>query len=165
MTAPSVDVVGYCASNFADSAYHVVMPALPGAHLILSPARLPFASFEDVSEVLVCYSLGAYESQSNPLPIEDVMIRQALHCPHGQGTNIIRHGKTRQGKQRDCCQEALGNGGTFLLDDTSPGHSVGVKQQIVDMAMNASGIRETARVLHISPTTVIKELKKRGCSR
>jgi len=28
------------------------------------------------------------------------------------------------------------------------------------MAMNASGIRDTARVLHISPTTVIKELKK-----
>jgi len=28
------------------------------------------------------------------------------------------------------------------------------------MAMNASGIRDTARVLHISPTTVINELKK-----
>jgi len=42
-----------------------------------------------------------------------------------------------------------------------------VKQQIVDMAMNASGIRDTARVLHISPTTVINELKKkrRSCSR
>jgi transposase-like protein len=26
--------------------------------------------------------------------------------------------------------------------------------------MNASGIRDTARVLHVSPTTVIKELKK-----
>jgi transposase-like protein len=42
-----------------------------------------------------------------------------------------------------------------------------VKQQIVDMAMNASGIRDTARVLHVSPTTVINELKKksRSCSR
>jgi transposase-like protein len=40
-------------------------------------------------------------------------------------------------------------------------------EQIVDMAMNASGIRDTARVLHVSPTTVIKELKKksRNCSR
>jgi insertion element IS1 protein InsB len=36
-----------------------------------------------------------------------------------------------------------------------------VKQQIVEMAMNASGIRDTARVLRVSPTTVIKELKKR----
>jgi transposase-like protein len=30
------------------------------------------------------------------------------------------------------------------------------------MAMNASGIRDTARVLHISPSTVISELKKRN---
>ena len=29
------------------------------------------------------------------------------------------------------------------------------------MAMNGSGIRDTARVLEISPTTVINELKKR----
>jgi len=29
------------------------------------------------------------------------------------------------------------------------------------MAVNASGIRDTARVLHVSPSTVIKELKKR----
>jgi transposase-like protein len=28
------------------------------------------------------------------------------------------------------------------------------------MAMNGSGIRDTARVLEISPTTVINELKK-----
>jgi len=36
-----------------------------------------------------------------------------------------------------------------------------VKEQIVDMAMNASGIRDTARVLHISTNTVMTELKKR----
>jgi len=33
-------------------------------------------------------------------------------------------------------------------------------QQIADMAVNGSGIRDTARVLRISPTTVIEELKK-----
>jgi transposase-like protein len=36
-----------------------------------------------------------------------------------------------------------------------------VKQHIVDRAMNASGMRDTARVLPVSPTTVIKERKKR----
>ena len=92
------------------------------------------------------------------------MIMQALHCPNCQGTNIIRHGTTRQHKQRYRCQETVCNGGTFLLDYTYPGHSVGVKQQIVDMAMNASGIRDTARVLHISPSTVIKALKKKSLS-
>jgi transposase-like protein len=36
-----------------------------------------------------------------------------------------------------------------------------VKQQIVDMAVNASGIRDTARVLHVSSHTMMAELKKR----
>jgi len=58
--------------------------------------------------------------------------------------------------------ECLGR--TFLLDHSYPGQSSEVKQQMVDMAMNASGIRDTARVLHVSPTTVIKELKKRNLS-
>jgi transposase-like protein len=36
-----------------------------------------------------------------------------------------------------------------------------VKEQIVEMALNASGIRDTARVLHVSTNTVMTELKKR----
>jgi len=36
-----------------------------------------------------------------------------------------------------------------------------IKNQSIDRAMNGSGIRDTARVLEISPTTVINELKKR----
>ena len=78
------------------------------------------------------------------------MIMQILHCPHCQGTDIIRHGKTRQGKQRYCCQETVCDGRTFLLDYSYAGHSAEIKQQIVDMAMNASGIRDTARVLHVA---------------
>ena len=89
------------------------------------------------------------------------MILQVLHCPHCQGTDIIRHGKTRQGKQRYCCQETVCDGRTFLLEYSYAGHSAEIKHQIVDMAMHASGIRDTARVLHVSPTTVIKELKKK----
>ena len=51
-------------------------------------------------------------------------------------------------------------GRTFLLDYAYKGYSPEVKCQIVDMVMNASGIRDTARVLHVSPNTVINELKK-----
>jgi InsA-like protein len=69
---------------------------------------------------------------------------------------------TRQGKQRYRCRQCLeGRGRTFLLAYSYAGQSPDIKQQIVDMAMNASGIRDTARVLHVSPTTVLKELKKR----
>ena len=82
------------------------------------------------------------------------MITQVLHCPYCHGTEIVRHGMASEGKQRYRYQEChMGRGRTFLLAYPYAGQSSEVKQQIVDMAMNASGIRATARVLHISPTT------------
>ena len=91
------------------------------------------------------------------------VITQVLHGPYCQGTDIVRHGTTPEGQQRSRCRECrLGRGRTLLLEYTYAGQSPEVKQQIVDMAMNASGIRDTARVLHVSPTTVLKELKKRN---
>ena len=93
------------------------------------------------------------------------MIIQVLHCPYCQGSDIVKHGLSPEGKQRSRCRTCLeGRGRTFLLDYSYAGQSPAVKQQIVDMAMNASGIRDTARVLHVSPTTVLKELKKRNLS-
>jgi transposase-like protein len=88
------------------------------------------------------------------------MITQVLHCPHCHGTDIVRHGTTPQGKQRYRCRETTCQGRTFLLDYSYPGQSQHIKDQMVELAMNASGIRDTARVLHVSPTTVINELKK-----
>ena len=86
------------------------------------------------------------------------MITQVLHCPYCQGTDIVRHGTSAEGKQRYRCRECLlGQGRTLLLAYTYADQSPQVKQQIVDMAMHASGIRDTARVLHVSPTTVLKE--------
>jgi transposase-like protein len=91
------------------------------------------------------------------------MITQVLHCPYCHETDIVRHGLSPEGKQRYQCRACReGRGRTFLLEYTYAGQSPEVKQQIVDMAMNASGMRDTARVLHISPTTVLKELKKRN---
>ncbi len=93
------------------------------------------------------------------------MITQVLHCPYCQGTDSVRHGTSPEGKQRYRCRECLqGRGRTFLLDYAFAGQSADVKQQIIEMAMNASGVRDTARVLHVSPTTVIKELKKKSLS-
>ena len=84
------------------------------------------------------------------------MIMQVLHCPYCQGTDIVKHGLSPEGKQRYRCRVCReGRGRTFLLTYSYAGQSSEVKQQIVDMAMNASGIRNTARVLHVSPTTVI----------
>jgi len=63
-----------------------------------------------------------------------IVITQVLHCPYCQGTDIVRHGTTPEGKQRYRCRECLlGRGRTFLLEYTYAGQLPGVKQQIVDM--------------------------------
>jgi IS1 family transposase len=58
------------------------------------------------------------------------------------------------------CRGELCQGRTFLLNYAYAGQSRQVKQQIIDMALNGSGTRDTARVLHVSTNTVLKELKK-----
>ena len=40
----------------------------------------------------------------------------------------------------------------------------GREQQIVDMSLNASGVRDTARVLHISTDTVFNTLRKKAAA-
>ena len=120
---------------------------------------------EGVSELWICYPLT--EEETHQYGVRGAMITQVLHCPYCQGTDIVRHGTTPEGKQRYRCRACPDRGRTFLLDYAYPGQSQHVKHQIVEMALNASGIRDTARVLRISPTTVIKELKKRNrtCTR
>jgi transposase-like protein len=63
-------------------------------------------------------------------------------------------------KQRYLCQNQDCPRKTFILDYTYKGCLPKIKQQIIDMALNGSGIRDTARVLGISPNTVINEIKK-----
>jgi transposase-like protein len=49
------------------------------------------------------------------------MVLQVLHCSNCQGTDIVRHGMTRQGKQRYRCRQCLeGRGRTFLLEGRDP---------------------------------------------
>src|SRR6266511_2011910 len=99
--------------------------------------------------------------RETPTRVSGLMVLQVLHCPHCHGTDIVRHGTTRQGKQRYRCRACPERGRTFLLEYTYAGQSAAIKEQKINMAMNASGIRDTARVLHVSPSTVLKELKKR----
>src|SRR5438128_6654517 len=53
---------------------------------------------------------------ATPVSWRGTMIIQVLHCPNCQGTDIVRHGKTRQGKQRYRCREKGCAGRTFLLE-------------------------------------------------
>lgn len=82
-------------------------------------------------------------------------------CPHCQTDHdVVKNGKTAQGKQRFLCRSEICQGRTFMLNPSYPGRTPVVKEQIVEMSLNGSGIRDIARVLRVSTRTVIGELKK-----
>jgi len=81
----------------------------------------------------------------------------AVRCPHCQSEQIVKRGKTARGTQRYLCQNALCTKGSFLLDSCNRGCLPEVKQTIIDMSLNASGVRDTARSLHICPNTVLRK--------
>src|SRR2546425_4774079 len=78
-----------------------------------------------------------------------------------QSDQIVKRGKTARGTQRYLCQHSLCAKGSFLLDYCNRGCLPEVKQTIINMSLNASGVRDTARSLHICPNTVLRELKKK----
>ena len=84
----------------------------------------------------------------------------AVRCPHFQSSEVVRHGKSSNGKERFRCLEAECPYQTFSLNLAYPGRNREVKQQITEMTLNGSGVRDIARVLQISTSTVIRELKK-----
>ena len=88
------------------------------------------------------------------------MVSVAVQCPHCQSVEVIKAGKQANGAQRYQCQNGRCARRILLLQYQDRGRVPEVRRQVVDMALNGSGIRDTARVLRISPTTVIAILKK-----
>jgi IS1 family transposase/transposase-like protein len=85
----------------------------------------------------------------------------AVQCPHCHRDQVIKRGKTARGTQRYLCQNRECTADSFLLDYCNRGWLPEVKQLIIEMSLNASGVRDTARSLHISTDTVLSELKKK----
>ena len=92
---------------------------------------------------------------------EVTMVLISVLCPHCHSDDVIKGGTTKAGTQRYKCQNAACPHYSFQRDLIYKGRSPAIKAHIVDMAPNGSGIRDTARVLKISPTTVMNELKKK----
>jgi transposase-like protein len=74
------------------------------------------------------------------------MVLEQIHCPNCNRINVIKHGKTPDSKQRDRCQNPECPKRTFIRDYSYRGYLPQVKQQIGDMAINGSGVRDPARV-------------------
>ena len=88
------------------------------------------------------------------------MVSVPVQCPYCHSSDVIKAGKQANGTQRYQCQNGRCARRIFLLQYQDRGRVLEVRRQVVDMALNGSGIRDTARVLRMSPTTVIAVLKK-----
>lgn len=65
----------------------------------------------------------------------------ALTCPGCQSTDIVKNGKSRQGKQRYGCRNEECLRCTFILDYEHNGRDPKIQQKIPEMAVSGSGIR------------------------
>jgi transposase-like protein len=92
------------------------------------------------------------------------MAVETVTCPSCDGEDVVKHGQSDEGKQRYRCRNVDCSRCTFIRHYAYRGYLPEVKQQIADMAFNGSGVSDTARVLKISPTTVIETLKKSSSS-
>lgn len=87
------------------------------------------------------------------------MVLEAVVCKHcGRTPQVQRFGKTRGGTQRYRCGDCRR---TFVAYYTHKACDPAVQNQLTQMAINGSGVRDTARVLHISRNTVSSQLKKK----
>ncbi len=84
------------------------------------------------------------------------MAYQIVLCKYCNSSEVVRYG-TQSGRSRFRCKEC---GRIFKTDCVYRAYEPGVKDQIVDIAMNGGGIRDTSRILGIGKNTVISTLKK-----
>ena len=84
-----------------------------------------------------------------------------VQCPECGSDEIVRYGRQPNGEQRYRCNNRYCARRIFLLQYHNAVWVPEVKQQMVEMTLNGSGIRDTARVLGVSPMTVITTLKKK----
>jgi len=85
---------------------------------------------------------------------------QEITCPKCGGNNIAKSGLSAYGVQRYRCRHTGCPTKTFMCNYRYRAYEPGIKAQVVEMAINSSGIRDTARVLKINKNTVISTLKK-----
>lgn len=91
-----------------------------------------------------------------------------VQCPAcGDTESIVKFGRTSNEKQRYSCQSPDCKKATFIIDHERKGWLPEIKEKIIEMTLNGSGIRDISRVLGVCTETVISEIKKKkvACDR
>lgn len=82
---------------------------------------------------------------------------EGIHCPHCNSNDLVKNGKSSNGTQCWRCKKCHKY---FRLDYRYNAGKQGVKEKIIEMTLNSSGVRDIGRVLKISKDTVTSVLKK-----
>jgi transposase-like protein len=85
-----------------------------------------------------------------------------VQCPACQSLDVVQYGKQANGTQRYRCSQRDCPRTIFLLQYQDKRRLPAVKQQIVDMTLNGSGVRDIVRVLGVSSATVVEVLKTKA---
>jgi transposase-like protein len=88
--------------------------------------------------------------------MEDQTI-QITHCRHCGGTNVIRHGYTRKGKQRYRCRTCARS---FVHNPGSAAYDPARKEEILRAYHERASLRGISRIFGVSRNTLTRWLKK-----
>ena len=86
------------------------------------------------------------------------MVHIKVKCIHCESEKVVKMGYQKNGTPRCKCKECKK---TFQTSYVNNGSKPETKRIVIKMSVNGSGIRDIARVLEISPDTVMTVLKKR----
>jgi len=78
-------------------------------------------------------------------------------CPHCGSDDLVKNGHRKDRTQRWHCNNCKKY---FQFEFRYNARKPGVKEQIIELTMNSSGVRDISRTLKINKNTVIAVLKK-----
>ncbi|WP_026220939.1 IS1-like element transposase [Thiofilum flexile] len=87
---------------------------------------------------------------------------QTITCPACGSSEVRKAGYNAHDVPRYRCANELCSKKSFMLTYRYKAYELGIKETIVDMALNSSGVRDTARVLGVSKGTVISMIYPRN---
>jgi transposase-like protein len=83
--------------------------------------------------------------------------KQIIICPYCKQSDLQKNGCRPSGIQYWRCKKC---GKCFQLEYRYNARKQGIKEQITELTLNSSGVRDISRILRINKNTVISELKK-----
>lgn len=85
-----------------------------------------------------------------------------IKCPFCNSEKISKRGRNKTGKQVYQCKNRECSHNYFVEEYTYQAYKPEVRQQVLKMAVDCTGIRATGRILGISKDTVTAILKKQN---